>query len=291
MAPLFKRSSAYGRHLLFFVILSALLLFFDHRGSNFTKDIRVILSVPLETLHIVVNTPLEWVNHLVKNLSSYEDLIKENERLHQKEALLSIHLEQWERLNHENAQLHALLGTIPQINGKVTGATILSINVQSGNQTLLLDKGRSDGVFVGQPVLDSHGLIGQVIRVDWFNSVVLLNTDLKSAVPVEVMRTGERGILTGTGLADSLKLNNLSKTAKIKKGDELLTSGLGGHFPAGYPVGIVKTVQNTSSDMFVQVVVSPMGMMEANRPVFLLWANPKPHSSILSIPKIPSSPS
>jgi rod shape-determining protein MreC len=284
MAPLFKRSSVFGRHWLFFVFVSSLLLFFDYRGSDLTRQVRVFLSIPLEPLRLLVHLPFEWSHHFKENLESHESLADENKHLREKYALLSIQLEKLIVLKHENEQLHALLGTIPQIDGKVTGATVISSSIQSGNQSLLLNKGRSEGVFVGQPVLDDHGLLGQVIRVDWFNSKVLLITDLKSAVPVEIMRTGQRAILSGTGSTDTLKLNNLPKTAKVKKGDILVTSGLGGHFPAGYPVGYVKALQNRSTDMFAQVLVSPVAEIEGDRPVFLLWPNPKPHSSIAPIP-------
>ena len=288
MTPLFKRSSAFGPHFIFFLVLAALLLFFDHRGSWITREIRVFLSFPLDVLRIVVDTPVEWSERLKENLTSHENLIKENEQLRQKDALLLTHIQKWTLLKQENARLHALLKTASQIDGKVSGANILSFNVQSSNQTLLLDKGRSEGVFIGQPVLDAYGLIGQVIRVDWFSCTVLLLTDLKSAIPVEVARTGEQGILAGTGSVDSLKLNNLSKTSHVKKRDILLTSGLGGHFPAGYPVGIVSTVQRVATDMFAQIVVSPMSPIDVNRPIFLLWPSPKPRSFIASIPPIPS---
>jgi rod shape-determining protein MreC len=280
MTPLFKRSSVFGRHWLFFVVVSALLIFFDHRGTDFTNQVRVFLSIPLESIRVLTSTPFTWSHQFIQNVSSHQNLLEENEQLRQKEALLSLRLEKWKALVRENKQLHVLLNTAPQIDGKVSGATVIAINIQSGNQTLILNKGRSEGVFVGQPVLDSNGLIGQVIRADWYSSVVLLITDLKSAVPVEVARTGEQGILVGTGSISFLKLNNLSKTTQLKKGDKLLTSGLGGHFPGGYPVGKIKSIKNISTNIFAQIIVSPVTNIEVNRPVFLLWPNPKPHSFI-----------
>ncbi len=280
MTPLFKRSSVFGRHWLFFIVVSAVLIFFDYRGSNVTDQIRIYLSIPLQPLRILTTAPFEWTHQLIQNISSHENLVAENEHLRQQEALSSLRLKKTKVLERENKRLHALLNTTPLIDGKVSGATILSINIQSGNQTLLLNKGRSEGVFVGQPVLDSNGLIGQVIRADWFTSVVLLITDLKSAVPVEVARTGEQGILVGTGMPNHLKLNNLSKTTRIQKGDELLTSGLGGHFSGGYPVGKVRSIKKSSTNMFAQIVVSPITNIEVNRPVFLLWPSAKPHSFI-----------
>lgn len=309
MTPLFKRSSVFGRHWLFFIVVSALLIFFDHRGSEITDKIRLYLSIPLESVRGLVNAPFEWGHQLALNLSSHKNLVEENKQLRQKEALFSLRLEKWKALERENKQLHALIGTMPQIDGKVLGANILSINVQSGNQTLVLNKGRSEGVFVGQPVLDSNGLIGQVIRADWYSSVVLLVTDLKSAVPVEVARTGEQGILVGTGSISCLKLNNLSKTTRVRIGDKLLTSGLGGHFPPGYPVGKVISVKHTNiysqklnlpnknnheiieetedsseqNSIFAQIIVVPITHIEVNRPIFLLWPPPKPHSAIAQI--------
>jgi rod shape-determining protein MreC len=283
MAALFKRSAVAGRYWFFFIILSILLLFFDHRSNSFTHQIRLILSVPLELVQVLVNKPFEWTQQLTENLSSHENLIQENQLLREKSALYAAQLTKLQALQMENKAFHSLLKTAPQIDGKVSGVEIRAVTIQAGKQTLLINKGKSDSVFIGQPVLNAQGLIGQIIRVDWYESVVLLITDLKSAVPVEVLGSAERGILVGTGSVNTLKLNNLSKTSKIKKGDILITSGLGGHFPPGYPVGRVRKVKMVSTDMFSQVIVSPMSDLGANQPLFLLWPNPKPLSFIQPI--------
>lgn len=281
--PLFKRSSTSIWHFSFFVLLSSLLMFWDYQGSYYTEKLRSILSFATEPLRLFVDAPFDLAHRLTVNLSSQENLLSQNKRLKKENEALLIRFQKWKALKQENFRLHALLGTVPQIDGKVSGAQIISMNLK-GTRTLFLDKGRSEGVFIGQPVLDSHGFIGQVIRADWFNSVVLMVTDLKSAIPIEVVRTGEQGILSGTGSARTLQLNNLPKTAMIQKGDELVTSSLGGRFPAGYPIGHVRTVRKKSTDMFSQILVSPTAQIEQNRVVFLLWPGSKPHSKIASVP-------
>jgi rod shape-determining protein MreC len=293
MKPLFKRSSTSIWSFLFFVALSIYLMFLDHHQSAITKQLRNWLSIPVEPLRLFVVTPFNVAQNFTENLASQESLLKENEQLEKKQAALSIRLEKLQALEQENARLHALLNTMPQIDGRVSGAKIVSINLESSNQTsLILNKGSLDNVFVGQPVLDAHGLLGQIIRTDYFSSVVLLVTDLKSAIPVEVVRTGERGILMGAGSLDVLMLSNLPKTCDIAPGDLLVTSSLGGNFPAGYPVGTIQSVKDEPSEMFAQIRVSPVAHIEQDREVFLLWPNDnKPNSSLMPVSskiKVPS---
>lgn len=256
----------------------------DHRESAITAKIRISLSFLVEPIRLLAHAPFDITQTVNKNMISRESLLIVNSQLQQKQALLQVKLQRTAMLQQENVQLRALLNTLPKIDGRVSGAEILSTHMQTGNQLLLLDKGKSSGVFVGQSVLDSHGLLGQIIRVDWFHSIVLPVTDLKSAVPVEVLRTGEKGIVSGTGQLDTLLLNNVPKTAHLKKNDLIVTSTLGKHFPAGYPVGIIRMIKKNDSDMFAQISVSPVTTLQHDRFVFLLWPGTKPQSYIAARP-------
>lgn len=283
MTPLFKRSSSSGSYFFFLVCFSLLLMFLDCRDNQFVNRARVLLSISVQPLRSLANFPFDWMHRFQINLVSQEDLLVENQQLRQDKALLSVKFQKWTALQEENKRLQALLNTKPQIDGRVLGAKILSTNV-FGNTAFVLNKGKTDNVFIGQMVLDEKGFVGQVIRVNWFESIVLPVTDSKSAIPVEVVRTGELAILAGTGSLERLVLNNLPKTSTIKKGDLLVTSRLGKNFQAGYPVGIAQQVRKTSSEIFTQVVVSPVAKVQKDRMVFLLWPNLKPHSHITSMP-------
>lgn len=284
MAPLFKRSSVFSWRFWFFMTLSFLLYFLDRNGNTIIQQCRYTLSIPVESLQFLANRPFEWIHQLGENFSAQEGLVAENQRLRTQKAELLVQFQQWDALTQENKKLHQLLNTQPQIDGKIVGAQIIRVNGWSGNQTMVVNKGHANGVFLGQIVLDAHGFLGEVIRVNWSDSIVLLLTDLKSAIPVEVVRTGERGIVAGTGELETLALNNLTKTANIKPGDQLVTSNLGGDLPAGYPVGMVRSVHRERSEMFAQVLVSPVAHVQQDTIVFLVWPNPEPHSFIVPIP-------
>jgi len=137
---------------------------------------------------------------------------------------------------------------------------------------VLINKGKSDGAYVGQPVLDAYGLMGQVVEVEPYDSWVLLITDPQHSTPVQINRNGNRAIATGT--KDSLHrlvLNNISDTFDVIKGDVLVTSGFGGRFPAGYPVGVVSEVEHDPGEPFAIVTVEPTAWLDNSRNVLLLF--------------------
>jgi rod shape-determining protein MreC len=136
---------------------------------------------------------------------------------------------------------------------------------------VILNKGKRDGAYVGQPVLDAKGVMGQIIDVGYMTSTVLLISDSKSAVPVRNNRTGERGILIGLNNLGQLSLINLPGTSSIAKDDLLVTSGLGRLYPEGYPVGRVVDVQSVPGEAFIKVDVSPVALLNRNRLVLLIW--------------------
>jgi len=285
MTPLFKRSSSSsGWRFFLFGTLSILLMFLDNRESQITEKIRLFFGVVAAPIQASVDWPFQTIHWIKENLSSRNDLLVENGQLKELLDMQSVHLQQLLALKEENKRLKVLLSSQPHVDGRVLGARILSLDINASGHALLLNKGRSDGVFVGQAVLDAHGFLGQVIRVGWFNSLVLPISDVKSAVPVEIEGTGERAILSGKGSVNSFVLNNIPKTSSIQKGDRVFTSSLGGRFPPGYPVGRVQSVVKKPSEMFAVVTVSPAADFVSVREVFLLWPAPKPQSVIPQAP-------
>jgi rod shape-determining protein MreC len=150
-------------------------------------------------------------------------------------------------------------------------AQILAVDTTTARQLVVLNKGKRDKVYAGQPVLDAKGVMGQVVDVGLMTSTVLLISDSKSAVPVRNNRTGERAILSGINNLGQLSLINLPSTSSIAAGDLLVTSGLGGLYPEGYPVGRVEGVKNIPGDAFITVDVSPIALLNRNRLVLLIW--------------------
>lgn len=258
-----------GLRLILLITLSIVLMVLDHRDNYFAKA-RSFLSVVVAPLQYAVDGPIRMIGWIEYSVSSRQELLKQNTRLRYQQLMLQAELQKLIALKHENKQLRALLKSTTQFGGKVMAAQLLAIDTTPYNRIIILDKGKRDGVYVGQPVLDAHGVMGQVIDVSHITSSVLLITDAKSAVPVQINRTGERAIVAGID-DDILSLNNLSKTADIRVGDLLVTSGLDHRYPEGYPIGTVAKVSKKPGAMFALVSVIPAAHLNRSRVVLLLW--------------------
>jgi rod shape-determining protein MreC len=150
-------------------------------------------------------------------------------------------------------------------------AELVGVSPDPARQIVILSKGSEDGVYLGQPVLDAEGLFGQVIDVSPNQSRVMLITDSTHAVPVQVNRNGVRAVADGTGLMDTLELSNLVVTTDIKVGDLLMSSGLGGGFPAGYPVATVVEVNPDPGQPFLVVKARPTARLDRSRQLLLVY--------------------
>ena len=211
---------------------------------------------------------LGWVRSL---MSTKKSLIDENMQLRYQQTMLEAQLQKLILIRNENSQLKELLSAASSPTMQAMAAQILAVDTTSSRQILVLNKGSRDGAFVGQPVLDAKGVMGQLIDVGLMTSTVLLISDSKCAVPIRNDRTGERAILVGTNNMSHLSLINLPGTSSIAKGDLLVTSGLGRRYPEGYPVGLVDEVRHMPGDDFITVRVSPIALLNRNRLVLLIW--------------------
>lgn len=259
-----------GLRLFTFIILSIVVMVLDHRDNYFAKA-RSFLSIMVAPLQYAADWPTRMMSILEYNLLTHQTLIEENDQLRHRQLLQQVKLQKLLALQRENKQLRELLKSPPPLGGKVMAAQLLAIDPTPYNRILVLDKGKRHGVYVGQPVLDAHGIMGQVIDVNPVTCAVLLITDAKSAVPVQINRTGERTIVIGTD-SDTLVINSLPKTANIKIGDLLVTSGLDNRFPEGYPIGTVSAISGKPGSMFATIAVKPIAHLNRSRVVLLLWS-------------------
>lgn len=190
----------------------------------------------------------------------------------QRQILELTHIsQQFVALKAENDRLRQLLGSQGRLPYEVLIAEVIGIVPGTGSFQVIIDKGADAGIQSGQAVLDADGLFGQVITVAPFTSRVLLLTDRNHAVPVQVNRNGVRSIAGGTGLMDRLELENVPVSADIVEGDLIETSGLGGRFPAGYPVGTVASVLVEPTSAFAQVVVRPRAQLDRSKHVLVIF--------------------
>lgn len=264
--------SGLGIRISLLLILSLILMSLDHRLHSFDK-LRQGLFVGASPIHYVVHRPIQTFKYLIETFAVQKDLRKENEELKAKQLLLSAKLQKLSALEMENAKLHALLQSTSRLQAKVLNAQLLLVDLSPFSQQVILNKGKKQGVFIGQPVLDEAGVMGQVISVSPKTSQVLLMTDKLSAIPVQINRNGLRAIAAGSGNPGYLSLLYLPDTADVKEGDLLVTSGLGKNFPFGYPVGVVSMIKKVPGEHFMQAFARPTAGINRSRQVLLLWSN------------------
>jgi len=244
---------------------------FSDYHYKYLDSVRSGFSVFVSPLQYVVDYPVSVIGWVQSLVTAKTALINENIQLKYQQTMLEAELQKLMAIKEENSQLKELLLTASKAKMKAMAAQILAVDTSSSRQLVVLNKGKRDAVYVGQPVLDAKGVMGQIIDVGYMTSTVLLISDSKSAVPVRNTRTGERAILIGKNKLDSLSLINLPRTSSIEKNDVLVTSGLGRLYPEGYPVGRVDFVQNIPGEAFIKVDVTPVALLNRNRLVLLIW--------------------
>lgn len=255
---------------MFSLVLSLACMFADYH-YQYLDSLRSGFSLFVSPLQYIVDYPVRLMGWTYSLVSSKTALINENMQLRYQQIMLEAQLQKLLVIGEENSQLRELLSVSKASEMRAMAAQILAVDTTSSRQLLVLNKGKRDGIFVGQPVLDNKGVMGQIIDVGLMTSTVLLISDSKSAVPVRNERTGERAILVGTNSMSELFLINLPRTSSIAEGDLLVTSGLGRRYPEGYPVGRVEEIKNIPGDDFIKVKVSPVALLNRNRLVLLVW--------------------
>jgi rod shape-determining protein MreC len=235
------------------------------------SQVRAVLSIPLIPLQYAVSWPIEFFDQLGGSISSRDALIKENFNLKAEQLRLKAQVQRLRALELENNQLKALMSSSAEVQGKVLIAQLLAVATEPFVNQVLLDKGSNDGVYVGQPVLDANGVMGKVIQISPLTSRVLLINDRHSGVPVQVARNGIRAIAVGDAFTGQLRLMHVPQTADVRTGDMLITSGLGDHFPEGYPVGQVTLVEKDPGLQFATISIEPTAHLDRSRGVLLVW--------------------
>ncbi len=252
------------------VVIASVVMMSADAGGSYMAPMRSALATVGYPFQIAASLPAQTVNYLERYFDRSE-LIAKNNRLKQKNLQLKGRLQQLASLESRNERLRSLLGSAASIDRHVQIAQILSSNPDPYRHRVKLNKGREDGVFVGQALIDAHGIVGQVVSVAPATSHAVLLTDPNHGIPVEINRTGQETIAKGTGRADTLKLPFLPSNADVKKGDLLVTSGLAGRYPAGYPVAHVTKVKHTPGREFLQVTAQPTASLGRGRAVLLVW--------------------
>jgi rod shape-determining protein MreC len=278
------RDSAPGPRLFFFAALSIVLMYFDQR-DGWSERVRYGLQVVVYPIQLAIGSPRLLWSATTGLFETRAHLRHENETLRKREQELALVAMRYEALERENERLRGLNAALPPLIRQSKMADVVSADLGRLRQRLVINKGDSNGLFRSQAVIDATGLVGQLVRVGPWSAEIMLITDPEHAVPVEVSRSGVRTIAVGTGDDDELQLPYLPVTADVKTGDLLVTSGMGGVFPAGVPVGVVIENVRDPDEILARVRVRPRASLTRDRQVMALWFDPA-HPAAPADPKL-----
>ena len=263
------RIPALNTKLIIFVVLSFILLVNDQR-NNYLSILRNSIAIAIYPLQSAVEIPSRLTDWFDLRIKSKEILIKENQNLLSQQKINSSILQRYESLEQENERLKQILNAANNLDNKVEITRIISVNVNPYRHTIVIDKGERDGVYEGQVLLGADGVIGQILHTNFLTSEAILISDSDHALPVEINRNGLRTIVLGNGSYTKLDVPYIPNNADIEIGDLLVTSGLGGKFPSGYPVAKVDFIESDLSEQFYKVSAKPIAYLNQVRELMLL---------------------
>ncbi|NNG13739.1 MAG: rod shape-determining protein MreC, partial [Gammaproteobacteria bacterium] len=275
MKSLFSQGPLLSARLILFVIISIAMMTMDHRYQHLEK-LRSSLSLVLEPLRQVIDLPFIVVDNIGESLSTRTRLLTENEELRTQNLLLKVQLQKFSALESENMRLRTLLDSSFNVGDKVLIAELLRVDLDPFTRQIVINKGSDNNIYIGQPLLDADGIIGQVIHVSAYSSTAMLITDPSHALPIQMNSSGQRAIAVGTGRPNELELLHIPSNTHMQEGDLLVSSGLGGRFPAGYPVARVSSVENVPGQAYLHVVAEPSARLQRSREVLLVWPADNP---------------
>ncbi len=289
-----------------FTVLSVALMVIDHRGQHLQK-IRAGLSILFYPIEVVATLPARTGEWIMDFVGGNRALREKYEKLAAEQPLLEAKLQRYDALEAENTHLRELLGSAALVADRAVVAELLQVSEEPFTRKIVIGKGSRDGVYDGQPIIDAYGIMGQVTEVEPLQSRATLITDPGHAIPVEDNRNGLRAIVFGTGDQDSVAVRYLTASADIKEGDLLISSGIGGTFPFGYPVARVTHIVNDPNEAFLGIRARPIAHLGHNKEVLLIWPSkaalatpalsapapgipPAPRNQVLEKPKAPAKP-
>ena len=252
------------------MLLSIVLMVFDHKNSHL-EFVRSAISTVVYPLQYAAGFATDLPRQVSTLLVSRKKLLDENARLREEQLRLYSKLQRVATLEDENRRLRALLESSIEFYDRVLVAELVGVELEPFRQQIVINKGLTHGVFNGQPVVDSGGIMGQVIHVSPFSSTVLLITDPTHSIPALINRNGLRSVAVGLGQDNVMSLEHVPVNADIEEGDLIVSSGLGRKFPRGYPVGTVSSISRIPGELFSNVLITPSAKFGESREALLLW--------------------
>ena len=285
MKPIFVRGISNQFRLTLAIILSVALLVANHRLDPVRQNLSSVFS-PLQYLASMPGAALDWSS---ESFATRNMLALQNKELLRQQLLMSERLQRFEHLRQENERLRALLGSPAYLDSRKMVAEVLEVASDPFHHYVVLNHGSRSGVFVGQPVVDAQGVVGQVVQVSEMTSRVLLLSDVSHGLPVRITRNDVRLVANGTGELDEIELRHVAKSTDIRVGDLLVTSGLGNRFPEGYPVARVLEVLTEDGQSYARVTAQPLAALDRIRYVLLIWPSPDSGVTLPNQPTVPAA--
>ena len=287
---LFTRNPVGTFRTLLLIAACITLMFYDHQRGHLQK-IHAALSTLVYPMQAAVNAPYALASWAKDTLVAHSALVSENARLRKQLLLDTAQLQQTAALQQENARLRELMHSSAALSGHVVLADMLAVDTDPFRHLIVIDKGADNGVYDGQTLLDAHGIVGQVIQVGPVSAQVALITDPSQAIQVQINRTNQRTLAVGGADVDDLSLPYLTNDTDVKTGDLLVTSGLGGRYPAGYPVAVVTQVHRDPAEPFASVSAHAVANLDHGHEVLLYFpATPQPPALKLRSLEKPRAP-
>ena len=252
-----------------YLMLAIFLMSWDHRANHLDR-FHAVVSELAQPLYLLIDLPIDGLIRVSQWAEQTDALLEDNQRLAEQLRQQQTDLLRLEFLEEENRALRALLDLSQSRRLNATTARVRRIDLNPFSHRLVIDRGRLDGVQMGQPVLDRAGLIGQIDRVSATSSTMILITDPDHALPVRIARTGLVTLAYGGGLNADLSLPDLPMNVDVEPGDQLITSGLGGVFPAGLPVATITAIDRPAGENFARAQAVPEGAYDRARFVLVL---------------------
>jgi len=274
MQPLFLQGPSVTLRTILLVIVSISVMMADHRWQTLETVRGTIESYVIYPLRYTINLPSKLIDWSDESFSSHKELLTENRKLQEQRLRAQVSLQKLSVLEKENARLRKMLGAQPKVGELVLVAEILSIDLDPYKQQVILNKGRSKELYIGQSIIDAWGVMGQITHLGEHSSTALLISDPSHAIPVQINRSGLRSTAFGMGNSQLLELRYIPHNADLEVGDQINASGLGGRFPPNYPVGRIISIERPAGESFAKVLAEPVAHLDRSREVLLVWHNP-----------------
>ena len=280
MAIPFRKSTGWSQF--GFVCMVAIGMMIVDARTTWLQTPRNVMSIAIAPIQLIASLPAAVGREVGETLSAKPDLQIAYDNLRNDYFQLKSEMLLLRGLEEENEGLRSLLDASERLQEKITLAELINVSIDPYDHVVLVARGLSHGIYEGQAVIDDQGVIGQVTKVMPFNSRVVLITDPGHALPVQLQRTGLRTVIYGTGSVSQLKVPFLNQNSDIQVGDLLVSSGLGGRFPNGYPVAIIEEVAVIDDQAFMRILASPVAKLDRSNHVLLLSREAGDNSAIIS---------